>query len=351
MKSSGEAKLVSIFPYNTSEYLNNKGFDPRNNKGIESSIFLNLRKYLNFRNIEICTFDACEEKPKYKIVYFDLPYLWNIKAWKMILRSRKKNILICNESSLIVPFNYWKIFHLFFTKVYSWYDGFDTNKKYRKILLPKSSNGINTKPVKFKDKKFLVFINKNILPFYPFKLLNLFGKELYTERINGVNYFENKIPNDFSLYGRGWNEPKKRNLTEAIFGFKKYKTYKGPVDDKIKTLSNFKYSLCFENLTDVNGYVTEKIFDCLKARCVPIYWGASDIKKYIPQDCFIDYRDFGNFDKLLEYLKSIDEKTYNVYIRNIEKLLADKKFIEKWLEDGFSKFFMEEILEIKDNEK
>lgn len=339
--------LISIFPYNSTEYLNNIAFDPKKNRGIESSIFLNLRKYLNSRNIEICTYDTYKEKPKYRIVYFDLPYPWNLKAWKIIILNRKKNILICNESSLIVPFNYWKIFHIFFTKVYCWYDGFEKNQKYKKILLPKSSIGINTEPVNYKNKNFLVFINKNILPFYPFKLLNLFGTELYSERIKAVNYFEKNIPGEFSLYGRGWNQPKKRNLTEKLFGYKKYKTYKGPVEDKIKTLSNFKYSICFENLTNVNGYVTEKIFDCLKARCVPVYLGADDITKYIPKNCFIDFRDFKNFEDLLKYLKSIDEKTYNIYIRNIDSLLNDKKFIEKWFEDGFSKFFTEEILEIK----
>lgn len=343
-----QQKLISIFPYNSSEYLNNVAFDYKRNKGIESSIFLYLSEYLKKRNIQICTYDTFKEKPKYKIVYFDLPYLWNIQAWKTIIFNRKKNILICNESSLIVPFNYWKIFHLFFTKVYSWYDGFEENDKYRKILLPKSSKQINIKPKKFEEKDFIVFINKNILPFYPFKLLNLFGKELYTERINAVNFFETKIPEGFSLYGRGWNKPKKRNLTEKIFGYKKYKSYRGEVENKIETLSKFKYSLCFENLTNTNGYITEKIFDCLKAKCVPIYWGATDIEKYIPSNCFIDYREFMSYEELLEYLNSIDEKTYNTFIKNIENLISNKKFIETWFEEGFAKFFLEEVLEIKE---
>ena len=41
-------------------------------------------------------------------------------------------------------------------------------------------------------------------------------------------------------------------------------------------------------MRNVNGYVTEKIFDAFKAGCVPVYWGAENITKYVPAECFID---------------------------------------------------------------
>ncbi len=346
-----EEKFVSIFPYNGKQYLQNVAFDSQKNKGIERSIFLTLKKYLNERNININTYDISIKKAPYKYVYFDLPYPWNFSAWKLIITNRNKNILICNEASLTMPFNYWKILHIFFTKVYTWYDELVDNRKYFKILLPKSSIGVETKPKKFGEKKFLVLINKNTLPFFPFQLLKSFGRELYSERIKSMEFFENAIPDRFFIYGRGWNKPKKYNLTEKIFGFKKYSNYKGEADDKIKLLSNFKYCLCFENLTDVNGDITEKIFDCLKAKCVPIYWGATDVEKYIPKNCFIDFRDFKDYQKLLGYINSISEDEYNEYIKNIKYLLSEKKFIETWFEDSFAKFFYENILEMRDYEK
>lgn len=356
-----EEKFVSIFPYNVKSYLRNSIFDAKKNKKIEPPIFAVLKKYLQEKNIYINTYDIATKETPYKYVYFDLPYPWDFSSfpvWKMIFLNRKKNILICNESATVIPFNYMKIVHFFFTKVYTWYDELVDNeqsssssKKYFKILLPKSSLGIRTNPKKFKEKKFLVLINANRLPFYPFKLLKPFGKELYSERIKSIEFFERNIPDKFFLYGRGWNKPKKYNLTEIVFGYKKYSTYMGEVGNKIETLSNFKYCLCFENLTDVNGYITEKIFDCFKAKCVPIYWGATDIEKYIPKNCFIDFRDFGDYEKLLAYLASIDESKYNSYIKNIENLLSDKKFIDMWFEGGFAKFFLRDILEIKTNEK
>lgn len=344
-----EEKFVSISPSNYNAYLRNSLFDIRKKKKNIETIFATLKNYLKQRNININTYDIFTKKAPFRYIYIDLPYPfpWNFSVWGMIFSNKKKNILICNESAMIAPFNYMKVFHFFFAKVYTWNDELVDNKKYFKILFPKSSLGINTSPKRFKGKKFLVLINSNKLPFYPFMLLKPIGKELYSERIKSVEFFERNTPNDFFLYGRGWNKPKKYNLTEAIFGYKKYLTYKGETDNKIELLSNFKYCLCFENLTDVKGYITEKIFDCFKAKCVPIYWGASDIEKYIPKNCFIDFRDFGDYGKLLSYLVSIDESKYNSYIKNIEALLSDKKFIDTWFEKGFAKFFLNDVLEIK----
>lgn len=43
-------------------------------------------------------------------------------------------------------------------------------------------------------------------------------------------------------------------------------------DDKIAYLRQFKFNLCPENSNN-RGYVTEKVFEAIKAGCVPIYWG------------------------------------------------------------------------------
>lgn len=329
--------------------LRNSMFDSQKNMMTEVPIYAKLKTFLKQRNIYLNTYDIPTKKPSFRNVHIDLPYPIpsNFHIWKIIFSERRKNILLCYEPPMVNPFDYMKIFHPFFTKVYTWNDDLVDNKKYFKIRLPKTSVGIKTKPMKFKEKKFLTLINANKLPFSPFKLLCPFGKELYSERIKSIEFLERNIPDKFFLYGRDWNKPKKYNLTELIVGFKKYSTYKGEVDDKIELLSGFKYCLCYENLTDVNGFITEKIFDCLKARCVPIYWGASDIEKYIPKNCFIDFRDFGEHEKLLAYLASINESRYNTYIKNIEDLLSDKKFIEMWFEMGFAKFFLKDILEIK----
>lgn len=348
-------KLVSIFPGNVKSYLNDSVFKAK--KDDWNPIYISLKNFLKTKKIDIHTIDIAPKQSPYKYIYFDLPYpwqTWSLYYWKTILLNREKNILFCGEPPNILPFNYMKLLHIFFSKVYTWNDGLVDNeqsssasKKYFKFRLPKRTVGINTQAKKFANKKFLTLINTNKSPFYPFELLSSFGRELYSERIKAIEFFEQRIPNRFYLYGKGWNQPKRYNISEKILGFKKYTTYKGEVGNKIKTLSNFKFCICFENLTDVDGYITEKIFDCFKARCVPVYWGASNIEKYIPNECFIDFRQFNNFEKLLKHLDSIDEKKYASYIKNIEKLLKDKKFIDYWFEEGFAKFFLKEVLEVK----
>lgn len=342
-------EIVSIFPYNLPANLQNSIFDSRKNKRVDLIIFATLKKYLKEKNALLNTIDIPTKHPPHKYIYFDLPYPFfsNLKIWKLILINRDKNILICNEPPTVVPLDYWKIFHLFFSKIYTWNDDLVDNKKYFKIHLPQYSLGWNTPQKPFKKKKFLVLVNSNKSAFLPFKILSSFGRELYSERIKAIEFFEKRAPDLFSLYGRGWNLPKKYNLTELLLGYKKYTTYKGEVIDKMKLLSNFKYCICFENLTEVNGYITEKIFDCFKAKCIPIYWGASNIEKYVPKKCFIDFRDFNDYEKLLKFLASIDETKYNQYIKNINKLLSDKKFFDTWFEKGFAKFLLKNILEIK----
>ena len=75
-----------------------------------------------------------------------------------------------------------------------------------------------------------------------------------------------------------------------------------------------------------NGYITEKIFDCFFAGCVPVYWGAEDITDYIPKDIFIDFRKFKDFEQLDNYLRNIDEETYRSMIAKTEEFLNSEMF-------------------------
>lgn len=93
-----------------------------------------------------------------------------------------------------------------------------------------------------------------------------------------------------------------------------------PVDDKIKTISNYKFSLCFEN-TSFPGFITEKIIDCFKAGTIPIYLGTPDITKFIPADTFIDMRKFKSMEKLLSFLLQIHYRYALELISNGRKFL------------------------------
>jgi hypothetical protein len=151
--------------------------------------------------------------------------------------------------------------------------------------------------------------------------------ELYSWREKAIRYYEKEMPQEFDLYWRWWDKP---ILKQKLFWFKKYISYKWVVKDKILTLSKYKFNICFENQKNVKWYVTEKLWDSLCAKCVPIYWWAEDINKYLPDDCFIDFRKYMNFDKLTDYLVNMDSNTYNSYIYSINKFVFDKSLFDEW---------------------
>ena len=65
-------------------------------------------------------------------------------------------------------------------------------------------------------------------------------------------------------------------------------------------------NLCFEN-AELKGWLTEKLFECLRTGTIPIYWGATDIEELVPTDCFIDMRRFADYSELLAYLNALKQ--------------------------------------------
>jgi hypothetical protein len=181
----------------------------------------------------------------------------------------------------------------------------------------------------WRERDFLVLLNSNQVRFL-YKPLHIYAsflnkylkEELYSLRRKAICYFSQF--DDFKLYGRGWDK--------KLFGISNYEfnaalsVYKGSVDDKIRTLSNFKFSICFENAT-FGGYITEKIFDCFYAGCIPVYFGAIDVDQFIPKTCFIDFRDFNGFADLNSFLREIDESKFIEYQNSIQDFLDSDKFL------------------------
>lgn len=49
-----------------------------------------------------------------------------------------------------------------------------------------------------------------------------------------------------------------------------------PIESKTEGLAPYRFTVVIENSREVS-YVTEKLVDALRCRCVPIYWGAPDV--------------------------------------------------------------------------
>lgn len=237
------------------------------------------------------------KKAQYKIDYL-------LRTW---LVNKRKKLLIISEPPVVSARSYDKSYHKQFGAVLTWNDDLVDNKKYFKLSVAQPVSNYRGKK-SFNERNFLSMICSN-------KKSDGAG-ELYSERRKVIDFFE-QSEKPFDLWGYGWE---KGNL----------KNYKGTTSEKLLTLSNYKFSICFENMTHINGYITEKIFDCFFAGSIPVYWGADNIDKYIPSDCYIDFRNFKSLDELILYLEKIDEKQYKQYIDNICAYLDSKKFTDEF---------------------
>ena len=129
------------------------------------------------------------------------------------------------------------------------------------------------------------------------------------------------------MYGTGWDYYffKGPKLIRALNRIKpitklfapKFPSYKGKVASKKEVLQKYKFSICFENARDIPGYITEKIFDCFFASCIPIYWGANNIEEHIPKNCFIDFTQFSDLEEMYQYLITMPDSVYQNYLNNI----------------------------------
>ena len=66
--------------------------------------------------------------------------------------------------------------------------------------------------------------------------------------------------------------------------FQGYPKSKGPVGDKLKTMSEYKYALVIENSAE---YMSEKLMESLFAGCIPVYVGPDPEEFGIPKDLVI----------------------------------------------------------------
>jgi alpha(1,3/1,4) fucosyltransferase len=135
--------------------------------------------------------------------------------------------------------------------------------------------------------------------------------ELYSKRSEAALWFWRNSDIPFDVFGRPpYMLPNYRGMV--------------PEEMRFPLMSQYRYNLCFENSNHPVfslGYV-DKILDCLETRTVPIYLGNPNIEEYVPRECFIDFRDFGSYEAVNDYLHSITDDEYMSYVENIDKWVS-----------------------------
>ena len=145
---------------------------------------------------------------------------------------------------------------------------------------------------------------------------------IYYKRREAVLWWVKNHPTDFNFYGNGWSVLYNQidEKLKSLFN----DSYKGYAQNKIKTVSKAWFALAFEN-TRHPYYVTEKIYDVMKAGTVPIYLGAPNIEEFVPKECFINYADFKNDEELYKFITQITPEKYRSYLTCIQDFFDSPK--------------------------
>ena len=230
-----------------------------------------------------------------------------------------RTVLIVAEGIIHMPENHTPKLGKMFPVVLTWNDAMVDGKRFFKYRIPQPVQWPKIEMVHFRDKKLLVNISANKFSSHPL--------ELYSTRRASIEYFDQNFSDQFELYGIGWNEHKSASYHNSFMKTpdKSYSSYKGLVKSKSDIFPKFRFALCYENNV-APGYITEKVFDCMRSDCVPIYLGAPNIDDYLPPDTFIDRRQFSSDNQLADFIKNIDEIKYEHYRDAISAYLSSDQF-------------------------
>lgn len=250
-----------------------------------------------------------------KIVFFNLSPKVSHK-YDLSRLPKEKLVLFMWEPKTVLRRMYHPKVQNYFSQVYTWDDSLLDGKTYFKFHYPVLCPMLEELP-SFEEKKFCTLVASDLKSSYE--------NELYSARKESIRFFEKIGEKGFEFYGRRWNP-------------EEYSSYRGPIADKLGTIKNYRFSICYENTHGTQGYVTEKIFDCFAAGSVPVYWGADNIDQYVPKDCFIDRRFFSTMEELYSFLKGMKKEEYDGYIARIKTFLksdAAQRFTLAQLEEDF----------------
>ncbi|KAF6252140.1 hypothetical protein COO60DRAFT_1644264 [Scenedesmus sp. NREL 46B-D3] len=73
----------------------------------------------------------------------------------------------------------------------------------------------------------------------------------------------------------------------------------------VEILNRYTFAVVVENV-DADGYVSEKLYDCLLAGCIPIYYGNNNELVGVPADLYIDLKQFASSQEQQDHLDTVD---------------------------------------------
>ena len=234
-------------------YYKNRCF---NSKAISNSKYFEIKNELEKNHIKVYTNDILKEENADFSIHLD----YNKP-------KSKKNYLIVIEPPIIKEENHKTEKLDEFNKVFTWNDNLVNNKNIYKYQLSHDFLFTESPRIKYPSGYCMIAANKKSNK----------KNENYSFRKKIIKHYENS-KEKFDLFGIGWNKFTSTNRY-INFCFKNLNvkppiSYQGAIANKRLTGSNYTFQFAIENSKNLNGYISEKIFDCFLSHNVPIYSGA-----------------------------------------------------------------------------
>ncbi len=281
-----------------------------------------------------------------KVFFIDYPTHLN-RYFRALLKKGHPDInLILCEPPIVRPGSYDPEIHKPFRRVMTFFQDVCARDpaKYVFFHLPCMPEPKLT-PLPFAKRKLCCLIQSYMLLDRP--------TEMYSERARAARWFETHAAQDFDLMGMDWDRillPGRLSVLNfalraayrrvwplSALKFRRYPSFIGPnVKGKHQTLMDYRFHLAYENSVHKDN-ISEKLFDCFYAGCVPIYLGAPNVTEYIPANTFIDKRNF-TYEELYRYIANMPEREYNGYIEAAEAYLRSPA-LRPFTPEGYVEIF------------
>ena len=273
------------------------------------SLQRSLRAAFRARGIEVNTADVATPEPP----VFEL----HIEG-RPLTSFAGPRFLLALENPFLNPLNVDDAYLAAFEKVFAWDRRLWGRDNVVPTLIPHPGEA-DSEFVPFADRTARIsLINAN--KHFPQDLAT--ATDLYQERIALIRWYEEHAPDWFDLYGMGWHKPARGRgwqaalgrrwlrLRSQLFGRAPFPSWRGEVDDKLAVYRQCRFAICYENVSGLDNYLTEKMLDALLVGCVPVYWGAGNVQELVPQACFVDRRQFRDTAELHSFLQAMSASEY-----------------------------------------
>ena len=114
------------------------------------------------------------------------------------------------------------------------------------------------------------------------------------------------------------------------------------VVDKVKFMGKYRFNLCFEN-SSYPGYCTEKLFEALCAKTVPIYWGSPTAALDFNPKAFLNRYDYASDQEFFDNIVRLhtNKKQYNEMY--LQPMFRDDEFKKNLNTDLFLDWFQHNV--------